>query len=76
VPELHALIMQHPYGQCNRENESVDVRDTQHIDMMLPLMFSYPLLDVFHLCLIDAFNSGKITKEHVDGVLQEYAKLI
>lgn len=76
VPELQALIMQHPFSNCNRENESENVCDTQHIDMMLPLMFSYQLLDVFHLCLIDAFTSANITKEHMDSVLQEYAKLI
>lgn len=76
LPELKTLILQHPYNNSSRDNDSVDVREAKDIDMMLPLMFSYPLLDVFHLCLVDAFNSGKITKEHVDGVLQAYGKLI
>jgi hypothetical protein len=66
VPELKALILQHPYAGS----------DGGDIDMLLPLMFAYPLLDVFHLCLIDAFTSANITKEHMDSVLQEYAKLI
>jgi hypothetical protein len=65
IAELKALILQHPYGNSN-------VID---IDMLLPLMFAYPLLDVFHLCLIDAFKSGSISAENRDNLLHEYDKM-
>jgi hypothetical protein len=62
VPELKALILQHPYAGS----------DGGDIDMLLPLMFAYPLLDVFHLCLIDAFRAGRISAESRDKVLEAY----
>jgi hypothetical protein len=62
VPELKALILQHPYAGS----------DGGDIDMLLPLMFAYPLLDVFHLCLIDAFRAGSISAESRDKVLEAY----
>lgn len=65
IAELKALILQHPYGDSN----SID------IDMLLPLMFAYPLLDAFHLCLIDAFKSGSISAENRDNLLREYDKM-
>lgn len=65
IAELKALILQHPYGNSN-------VID---IDMLLPLMFAYPLLDAFHLCLIDAFKSGSISAENRDNLLHEYDKM-
>jgi hypothetical protein len=42
------------------------------IDMLLPLMFAYPLLDVFHLCLTDAFAEKTVSTNHRDGVLKAY----
>jgi hypothetical protein len=62
VPELKALILQHPYAG----SEGGD------IDTLLPLMFAYPLLDVFHLCLIDAFKTGCISENNRDKVLDAY----
>jgi hypothetical protein len=65
VPELKALIMKHPYSA-----------DSCTIDMMLPLMFSYPLLDVFHLCLIDVFKTGSISTKSRDQILKAYETLM
>ena len=59
VPELKALILQHPYNVPNATN----------LDMLVPLMFAYPLFDVFHLCLVDAFQTGSISAENRDKVL-------
>jgi hypothetical protein len=60
LPELKALILRHPY---NTHGE---------LDNLLPLMFAYPLLDVFHLCLIDAFVVGSISTKSHNGVLRAY----
>jgi hypothetical protein len=66
VPELRSLIQQHPY---NHEASYAD------LDMLLPLMFAYPLLDVFHLCLVDVFTHGTISEKHRDKVLDAYRML-
>ena len=63
LPELKALILRHPY---NTHGE---------LDEMLPLMFAYPLLDLFHLCLIDAFDVGSISTESQNRVLRAYETL-
>jgi len=65
IPELKALIMQHPYNTGGADQ----------IDELLPLMFAYPLMDVFHLCLIDAFNEDCISVESQNKVLVAYATL-
>jgi hypothetical protein len=65
VPELKALILQHPYNVPNATN----------LDMLVPLMFAYPLFDVFHLCLVDAFQTGSISAENQDKVLCAYKLL-
>ena len=65
VPELKALILRHPYNTDNADN----------LDVLLPLMFAYPLLDVFHLCLIDVFRTGCISAERRDRVLHVYSSL-
>jgi len=65
VPELKALILQHPYNVPNATN----------LDMLVPLMFAYPLFDVFHLCLVDAFQTGSVSTENRDKVLRAYKLL-
>jgi len=65
VPELKALILQHPYNVPNATN----------LDMLVPLMFAYPLFDMFHLCLVDAFQTGSISAENRDKVLHAYKLL-
>jgi len=70
IAELKALILQHPYGSRNSNDNEPESRD-----MLLPLMFAYPLLDAFHLCLIDAFQSGSISAENRDNVLREYTNM-
>ena len=68
VPELRALILQHPYSYHNdNDNDTAD-----KLEGLLPLMFAYPLLDVFHLCLIDVFKTGSISKQAHDKVLRAY----
>jgi hypothetical protein len=70
VPELKALIMQHPY---NGKLGPDDADEAENV--LLPLMFAYPLMDVFHLCLIDAFKTGRISPEHQDKLLHAYSIL-
>jgi len=70
VPELKALVLQHPH------NVATDSVSATSVDEMLPLMFAYPLLDVFHLCLIDAFTTGSISSKAKDAVLRVYETLI
>lgn len=74
IAELKALILQHPYGSRNGSRNDND-NEPESLDMLLPLMFAYPLLDAFHLCLIDAFQSGSISAENRDNVLREYTNM-
>ena len=69
VPEFKTLILQHPYNTTNESTEDV-------VDMLLPLMFAYQLLDVFHLCLISLFNTGTISTESYEKVLNAYKTLL
>ena len=71
VPELKALILRHPYNTDNADNAD----NLDNLDDLLPLMFAYPLLDVFHLCLIDVFRTGCISAERRDRVLHVYSSL-
>jgi len=64
VPELKALVMQHPYNTPGTP-----------FDELLPLMFAYPLLDVFHLCMIDAVATGHISTASKAKVLRAYDAL-
>jgi hypothetical protein len=64
MPELKALILRHPYNT------------QRDLDSLVPLMFAYPLLDVFHLCLIDAFVVGSISTEHQNRVLIAYDTML
>ena len=68
VPELKALILQHPYNATS--SHTADGFDT-----LLTCLFAYPTLDLFHLCLIDAFKTGRISPENRDKVLKAYATL-
>jgi hypothetical protein len=61
VPELKTLVLRHPYSN-----------HTDSLETLLPLMFAYPLMDVFHLCLIDAFKTGSISTECRDNLLRMY----
>ena len=64
VPDLKALVMRHPYN----------APDTP-FDELLPLMFAYPLMDVFHLCLVDAFETGHVSSDSAGKVLCAYDTL-
>jgi hypothetical protein len=66
VPELKAIVMQHPY---NAPSAPIP------FDELLPLMFAYPLMDVFHLCMIDAFTTGRISNDSKGKVLCAYDSL-
>jgi hypothetical protein len=74
VPELRALILQHPYSYHNDNDNDTDTDDK--LEGLLPLMFAYPLLDVFHLCLIDVFKTGSISKQDQDKVLRAYDTML
>ena len=68
VPELKALILQHPYNAISSDPD-------EGFDTLLTCLFAYPTLDLFHLCLIDAFKTGRISPENRDNVLKAYATL-
>jgi hypothetical protein len=68
VPELKALILQHPYNATSSHTDD-------GFDTLLTCLFAYPTLDLFHLCLIDAFKTGRISPENRDKVLKAYATL-
>jgi len=70
IPELMSLILRHPY-RVTFDSDS----DSDSLEMLLPLMFAYPLMDVFHLCLIDAFKTGSISTVARDNVLNAYKTL-
>jgi len=71
VPELKALILQHPYNTHGTHGTP----NAPDLDELLPFMFAYPLLDVFHLCLIDAFATGSVSTECQGKVLHVYCSL-
>jgi hypothetical protein len=70
VPELQALILQHPYRANLGPNDANDA-----VDVILSLLFAYPTMDVFHLCLIDAFTTGRISQEHQDQLRHVYSTM-
>jgi hypothetical protein len=74
VPELKALILQHP---CNKAGLGLGGGDLnlEAEEALLPLLFAYNTMDVFHLCLIDAFTTGCISQEHRDKLLHAYSTL-
>ena len=71
IPELMSLVLRHPYRVTFNSDDS----DSDSLEMLLPLMFAYPLMDVFHLCLIDAFKTGSISTAARDNVLNAYKTL-
>jgi hypothetical protein len=73
VPELKALILQHPYNKAGLGLVGGDPE--AEAAALLPLLFSYHTMDVFHLCLIDAFTTGCISQEHRDKLLCAYSTL-
>ena len=70
VPDLKALILQHPYSAKLGPNDANDA-----VEVILALLFAYPTMDVFHLCLIDAFTTGRISQEHQDLLRHVFSKL-
>ena len=70
VPELKALILQHPYNKTG-----LGLVGDDPAAALLPLLFAYHTMDVFHLCLIDAFTTGCILQEHRDKLLCAYSTL-
>jgi hypothetical protein len=73
IPELKALILQHPYNRAPEQAEQAEQAESE--DDPLPLLFAYPTMDVFHLCLIDAFTRGRISQERRDKLLHAYSTL-
>lgn len=82
LPELKALILQHPHhAKFNASNECMennkDAKDAKDVvmDMLLVCLFAYPTLDAFHLCLIDAFKTGIIQETNHNKLLNAYASM-
>ena len=78
VPELKALIMNHPYNvtfaSSDEAEPGVHGANTE-FDTLLTCMFAYPTMDAFHLCLIDAFKTGSISPKNRDKLLHAYSIL-
>jgi hypothetical protein len=77
IPELKALILQHPYNAtfASSEPETNVHGANAAFDTLLTCLFAYPTMDAFHLCLIDAFRSGSISCKHRDKLLHMYSML-
>ena len=60
IPELKMLVLKHP---CNNELE---------LDVLIRLLFSYHFMDVFHLCLIDAFHTGSVSETSKNKLLNAF----
>lgn len=72
LPQLRELIMKHPY---NSNFTSMEYTEDTVSEMLLVCMFAYPTMDVFHLCLIDAFKHGNITETSRDKLLKAYSMM-
>lgn len=72
VPELKELVLKHPY-HANFSHHAKS--DDEIIDMLLVCLFSYPTMDAFHLCLIDAFKTGNILEISRDKLLNAYSRM-
>ena len=81
LPELKALILQHPYNvriassAPTKEPEINAHGANAAFDTLLTCLFAYPTMDVFHLCLIDAFKTGIISQKNRDKLLHMYSTL-
>jgi hypothetical protein len=79
LPDFKELILQHPYNArfnlaytTGKQKENND----EMIEMLLVCLFSYPTMDVFHLCLIDAFKHGRIMETTRDKLLKAYSGMM
>lgn len=72
LPELRELILKHPH---NSSFTSMEYNEDTVSDMLLVCMFAYSTLDVFHLCLIDAFKHGNITETSREKLLKAYSSM-
>jgi hypothetical protein len=81
LPELKALILQHPYNvtfasSAPTNEPGINAHGaTAAFDTLLTYLFAYPTMDVFHLCLIDALKTGSISQKNRDKLLHIYSTL-
>jgi hypothetical protein len=76
LPELKALIMKHPYNIAFASSAPTTVHGANaEFDTLLTCLFAYPTMDVFHLCIIDAFKTGSISPKNGDKLLHAYSTL-
>jgi hypothetical protein len=77
LPELKALILQHPYNVtfASSAPETGVHGANAAFDTLLTCLFAYPTMDAFHLCLIDAFKTGSISHKHREKLLHMYSLL-
>lgn len=79
LPELKELLLKHPYhgnfaSMTKVENER-EINEDSVIEMLLVCMFSYPTMDAFHLCLIDAFKHGTISNISREKLMNAFSKM-
>jgi len=80
-PELKALILQHPHNVAfassapttTAEPEINSHGENAAFDTLLTCLFAYPTMDVFHLCLIDAFKTRRVSHKNADKLLNAYS---
>jgi hypothetical protein len=76
--KLYNECMKTKNDDANDANDVNDVNDANDandaiIDMLLGCLFAYPTMDAFHLCLIDAFKTGRILETNRDKLLNAYS---
>jgi len=79
LPEFKELILQHPHNarfNLAYPTDEQKENDDAIMEMLLVCMFAYPTMDVFHLCLIDAFKHGCILETTRDKLLKAYSCMV
>ncbi len=78
LPELKELVLKHPYHAnfaSMSKDEERPINEDSVIEMLLVCMFSYTTMDVFHLCLIDAFKHGTVSETSREKLLNAFSKM-
>jgi len=78
LPELKALVLQHPYHATlgtNANESNHEMNEDAAMDMLLVYLFAYTTMDAFHACLIDAFKTGTIRELNREKLLSAYSTM-
>jgi len=79
LPELKELLLKHPYhgnfASMTKVEDEREINEDSVIEMLLVCMFSYPTMDAFHLCLMDAFKHGTISNINREKLMNAFSKM-